>query len=245
MTVQATLRSAGKKYSNCAKILAGKIAVPQQPNAVESELLVALGIASDGTRRAAALETISFDSRLMMRDSKTTSVTEIVRFNLAWSGMNALFSRNSIFSLLGMVPPHSELDRFKALYAKSNVPAGLLAALLSNLHSLLQNIKTTYVPGHPQGTAVSVLQVLHEKYTPMQYQNLPTGKKIAQAIATGNFSPLDLPTLIYTMRNWSVHGVMIGSSFRSVPGFKAYIGSTSEALAIIHEHLARKLEASA
>jgi hypothetical protein len=245
MSIQSLLRAAGKQYSDAAESLAGKLSVPGQPNATESELLVALGIASDCTRRAAALEPISFSSKRMMKDSKTPSLTEVMRFNLAWSGMNALFSRNSVLALLGLVPQGGEPQRFKALYARANLPAGALSTQLSNLHGLLQNTKATYVPGHLPGKPVSVLEVLHKKYTPVQYQSMSTGTKITHAIATGNYTPLDIPTLIYTMRNWSVHGVIIGSSFRSVPGFKAYIENISEALATIHEHLAAELVAVA
>ncbi|QNN47494.1 hypothetical protein H9L17_04975 [Thermomonas brevis] len=118
MATNQQLELAGKKYGECAKQLTSKSENPNEPTATESELLIAFGIASDWTRRAAALD-IDYSSRLMRRAKKTPSVSEMVRFGLAWSGMNALFSRNSIFDLLAIRAPKSELDRFKALVAIS------------------------------------------------------------------------------------------------------------------------------
>lgn len=241
MTTKDNLRRAGKAYSECAKQLTLKSPCPGQPTASESELLIAFGIASDWSRRAAALEPLDYSSRLMRRSAKTPSISEIVRFNLAWSGMNALFSRNAIFALIGSTPPRSELDRFKLLVNMAIAPANVLDSYTSNLHNLLKCITVSFVPGHPAGTPLSVLQVLHEKYTPAQYRSMATGVKIQAAIASGNYASLDAPTLIYLMRNWSVHGGILSSSFRSVPRFNSYIGTVSEALAIIHLQLSNKL----
>lgn len=243
MTAHHQLEIAGKKYSDCAKHLTVRLSDPNRPTATESELLIAFGIASDWTRRASALE-IDYNSRLMRRAKKTPSVTEMVRFGLAWSGMNALFSRNAIFALLGIAAPKSELDRFKALVAVAIVPTQLTSAA-SNLQHLLQNSTVSYVPGHPSGTALPVLQVLHEKYTPIQYRDMATGKLIQKAITTGDYTCLDASTLIYLMRNWSVHGGILSSSFRSVPRFNSYIGTISDSLALIHVQLAEKLAAAA
>jgi hypothetical protein len=177
----------------------------------------------------------------MRRSAKTPSISEMVRFNLAWSGMNALFSRNTIFGLIGSAAPKSELDRFKLLVNTAVTPANALGGYTSNLHNLLQCTTASFVPGHPVGTLLPVLQVLHEKYTPVQYRNMATGKMIQAAVASGNYTSLDAPTLIYLMRNWSVHGGILSSSFRSVPRFNSYIGVVSEALAFIHLQLSNKL----
>lgn len=243
MTANQQLEVAGKKYGECAKQLTSKLANPKEPTSEESELLIAFGIASDWTRRAAALD-IDYNSRLMRKARKTPSVSEMVRFGLTWSGMNALFSRNSIFDLLGIAAPKSELDRFKALVGTALSPATQLDNAASNLQNLLQSPTVSYVPGYPSGTALTVLQVLHEKYTPAQYRNMATGKLIQQAITTGDYTRLDVPTLIYLMRNWSVHGGVVSSSFRSVPRFNSYISIVSSSLALIHVQLAKKLIAA-
>lgn len=234
------LEVAGKKYGECAKQLTSKLANPKEPAAKESELLIAFGIASDWTRRAAALD-IDYNSHLMRKASKTPGVSAMIRFGLAWSGMNALFSRNSIFDLLGVAAPKSELDRFRALVGAALSHATQLDNAATNLQNLLQSPTISYVPGYPSGTALAVLQVLHEKYTPAQYRSMATGKLIQQAIATGDYTPLDAPTLIYLMRNWSVHGGVVSSSFRSVPRFNSYISIVSNSLALIHVQLAEKL----
>jgi hypothetical protein len=240
----STLRLAGCSYGAAAKAITAKLGNPAAPSAIESERLIAFGIASDWTRRAAALSPLHY-SALRMRNSRNAhSVSEMVRFNLSWSGMNAIFSRNSIFSLIGIQPPTSELKRFKALLAASNLPSGLLQNHLSALHAILQATTTSRVPGLPPGQNPT-LQVIHLKYTPVQYQHFATGTLISGALSSGNFAALDVPTLIYLMRNWSVHGGIIGSSFRSVPRFRHYIATISDALAQIHAHVAKHLQLAA
>lgn len=184
---------------------------------------------------------ISFDSKRMRKSAKTPSVSQVVRFNLAWAGMNALFSRNSVFAHLGLAHPVSELDRFKALYAKAAPPATVMTTHLGTLHSILQKSTAAYVPGFPAGSTHTVLKALHFKYTPIQYQNMATGKKVAAAVASGNLVPLDVPTLMYLMRNWMVHGGIVSSNFRSVSGFDNYVATMNEALALVHLHLANEL----
>lgn len=228
-------------YSECAKKVTNKCADPTHPPAIESELRIAFGIASDWTRRASSMHPITYASRLMNKSSKTHSVSEMIRFNLSWSGMNALFSRNSVFALFGPVVPKSELDRFKLLYQSSGVSTVAMASGLANLQNILSTASTSTVPGHPKGASLPVLQILHEKYTPVQYQTTATGKLIASVLKSNSFSALDMPTLIYLMRNWSVHGGLLGSNFRSVPRFDLYIKTVSDALAEVHSSLAARM----
>jgi len=241
MPTAKNLQSTGKSYSECAKRVTAKCLNPKQPSATESELRIAFGIASDWTRRAASMRPIAYGNRLMNKSAKTPSVSEMIRFNLAWSGMNALFSRNSVISLFNPASPKSELDRFRLLYANSGVQPASMNVHLTNLHNILATPTLSAVPGHPIGASLPILQVLHEKYTPIQYQNMATGKLIVAALKSGNYAALDMPLLIYLMRNWSVHGGLLGSSFRSVPRFDLYIKTVSEALSIIHLGLSSEL----
>jgi hypothetical protein len=241
MSITKNLQSAGKAYSECAKKVTTKCSNPKQPTVTESELRIALGIASDWTRRAAAMQPITYNSRLMNRSPKTHSVSEMIRFNLAWSGMNALFSRNSIALLFGPIPPNSELERFRLLYANSGVLSAAITGRLINLHNILATPTLSVIPGNPTGTSLPIIQVLHEKYTPIHYQKMATGRLIASAVKTGNYSALDMPLLIYLMRNWSVHGGLLGSSFRSVPRFDLYINTVSDVLSEIHLGLSAEL----
>jgi len=116
-----------------------------------------------------------------------------------------------------------------------------MAAHLGTLHTLLQKPTAAYVPGFPLGTTHTVLKALHFKYTPIQYQNMATGKKVATAINSGNLTGLDLPTLMYLMRNWMVHGGIVSSNFRSTSGFDKYVGAVNETLSLVHLHLAQQL----
>lgn len=241
MTIAKNFLGAGKAYSECAKNVTAKCLNPNQPTPIESELRIAFGIASDWTRRAALMQQIAYDSRLMNKSPKAHSVSEMIRFNLAWSGMNALFSRNSVMSLFNPTPPKSELDRFKLFYFNSRVSPAAMTSRLDNLHKILATPTQSVVPGHPIGNSLPILQVLHEKYTPIQYQNMATGKLIVAALKTGNYSALDMPLLIYLMRNWSVHGGLLGSNFRSVPRFNLYIRTVSEALSEVHLGLSAEL----
>lgn len=234
MPVLDNLRNAGKNYGAAAKALTARLANPLQPTALESEARIAFGIASDWSRRAAALKPLEYNSRLMNKSARTLGVSELVRFNLAWSGMNALFSRNAVLQLLGPIRATSELDRFKFIYRHSGVAAKSITSFTVTLHSILATQIKTTLPGHPIGTPITTLQVLHEKYTPAHVQVMANGRKVQSAISTGNMAPLDLPTLIYLMRNWGVHGGLIDSSFRSVNRFRLYIDTVLEALSEIH-----------
>jgi len=83
--------------------------------------------------------------------------------------------------------------------------------------------------------------VLHEKFTPQPYRTKGVGKTIQDAITSRNYSLLDLATIIYAMRNWSVHGGLIGSSFRSVPRFNHFIATILAAISDIHAGVSRAL----
>jgi hypothetical protein len=82
---------------------------------------------------------------------------------------------------------------------------------------------------------------VHEKYTPVSYQSKGIGRKLQASIQNGNADNLDLPTIIYAMRNWSLHGSLLGSSFRSASRFSAFLGTINEALSEIHALAANEL----
>jgi hypothetical protein len=228
------LESAGKTYGACARTVQSKSASPSNPTAQESELLIGLGIASDWVRRAAALEPLQYEKRLMNKSAKSPAVAEMVRFTMAWSGLNALFARPEVVKLLGGASATSELKLFQYLLANSGLGAATVSGYENTLRALLSAPVTSAVPGHPLGTVLPSLQVLHEKFTPRPYRTKGVGKTIQDAITSGNYSLLDLATIVYAMRNWSVHGRLIGSSFRSVPRFNLFIGTVLAAIADVH-----------
>jgi len=69
----------------------------------------------------------------------------------------------------------------------------------------------------------------------------PAGMKIQAAISSGNMTPLDLPLLIYQMRNWSIHGALLDSSFRNEARFSAYINTILAALSDVHASVSQVL----
>lgn len=242
MSIESDLELAGKNYSACARTTRSKCANPAAPSARESELLIGFGIASDWVRRAAAVKPLEYTKKLMNRSSKSPAVTEMLRFTMAWSSLNALFARPEILRLLGTRTTGGELDLFKILLVSSTFPMTTAAASFeANLRTLLATPVVSAVPGYAPGTPMPTVQVLHEKFTPAPYRTKGVGKTINTAISTGNITSLDLATIIYAMRNWSVHGGLIGSSFRSVPGFNAFIRTILAAVAEIHHGVSKTL----
>ncbi len=231
---RAKLESAGKIYGACARAVQTKSASPANPTARESELLIGFGIASDWVRRAAALEPLQYDKRLMNKSPKSPAVAEMIRFTMAWSGLNALFARPEIVKLFGGTSATSELNLFRYFLANSGLNSATIGGYESTLRALLSAPVTSTIPGYPPGAQFSSLQVLHEKFTPQPYRTKGVGNTVQNAISSGNFSLLDLATLVYAMRNWSVHGSLIGSSFRSVPRFNVFIGTVLAAISDVH-----------
>lgn len=238
---QTKLESVGRTYGACAQAIQSKSASPTTPTAQESELLIGFGIASDWVRRAAALEPLEFGKRLMNKSTKSPAFAEMVRFTMAWSGLNALFARPEIVKLLGNTNVKSELKLFQHFIANSGLSATTISGYESTLRVLLSTDVKSFVPGYAAGSTLPCLQVLHEKFTPQPYRGKGVGKAIQNAISTGNYSVLDLSTIIYAMRNWSVHGSLIGSSFRSVQRFNAFIGTVLAATADIHSGVSSNL----
>ncbi|MGY4828208.1 hypothetical protein ACVNIS_06500 [Sphaerotilaceae bacterium SBD11-9] len=235
------LERASKTYAKAAKKLEKQLTDVTNQTSVESERLVGLGVAIDWTRRASLLQRIDYDSKFLNKSTRSPGVAEMIRFTMSWSGMNALFSRPSILALLGTTSASSELKRFRFVLSHSGLTPALIASHEAALRQLLSVHINTRVPGVVAGTPVTTLHSLFYKYTPTEVQGMPTGKVVKQALISGNYATLDLALLIYAMRNWSVHGGIIGSSFRSDTRFDRYMNSIQMALADIHDGLAAAL----
>lgn len=238
---RAKLESAGKNYGACARAVQTKSATPINPTAQESELLIGFGIASDWVRRAAAMEPLQYNKRLMNKSAKSPAVAEMVRFTMAWSGLNALFARPEVVKVFGGTSATSELKLFQYFLSNSGLSAAAVGNYEITLRTLLAAPVNSAVPGYPPGTVLPTLQVLHEKFTPQPYRDKGVGKTIQDALTSGNYSLLDLATIIYAMRNWSVHGGLIGSSFRSVPRFNLFIATILAAISDVHSGVSSAL----
>jgi hypothetical protein len=213
------LRTARSLFCDCAqKLEATRLAGAQLPQ-LEREMQVGFGLCADWQRWAGALDDISFSTRAEERSSRTQGLIETTRFTYIWTGINSLFSRDSI--LARAVAPNalpnltSELRRFRILYDFAQLPAALVAAE----HTLLNNIlgmqcQAEPLPGAPNKPSYTMWEVIFYKYIVPGQRNIGIGGSIATALAAGNIPALDVPTIIYGARNWNVHGVLISSSFR-------------------------------
>jgi hypothetical protein len=233
---QRSLLVAGKAYSAAAKAVAAR--APQVGSAGKHQL-IGVGVAADWTRRAAGLSSISFAGRLMNRSDRAESFTELLRFSFAWSGLNAIFARDELLRLFGSVP-NSEFDRFHLLYKHSTPSLTREANRIATLHGVLAApLLGKRAAGSVQG--VTTLQALHSTYVPISSAGKGASKKIGAALAAGSWASLDVPLLIYALRNWSVHGNTIDSSFRSKPRFLTYVTTLTDALADVHMHTSSEL----
>jgi hypothetical protein len=70
MSSVKSLSAAKKIYSTCANLTEANLAVPNQPSAVESEQLIAFGIAADWVQRAALLQPLVYNGNLLSSRQK-------------------------------------------------------------------------------------------------------------------------------------------------------------------------------
>jgi hypothetical protein len=177
-----------------------------------------------------------------MDDSKRArSFNEIIRYTFSWSGINAIFSRNELLHLLGTPKSDSELDRFRVLFQTAALPATDISNREELLHAFLSTQTITRLPLTPHGTAVSTLQAINIKYIPPSARKKGIGKRIDEAANSGNFSALDLPTLLYAFRNWSVHGNPLDGGFGGRAKFNLFLDTLNETLAEVHLKMASVL----
>jgi hypothetical protein len=159
--------------------------------------------------------------------------------------MNALFSRGAILGLVGRPKSTKELDKFKLLYTHANIAPPRINTLTVAAHSILNKSTSTRIAGHAPGSSVTILTAIVKKYIPPDAMSFTAGRLIQGALTTGNLSVLDLPTLIYLMRNWVIHGNLMDGAFGGIASFESYIDLILKALTEIHvgvsEALLKKL----
>lgn len=205
---------------------------PQPLSTGDYELLMGFGIASDWIGWAHALKEITYTVKRRTNSDRAASVNEATRFMFMWSAANALFARPMITDLIAHGNPRSELDRFRILYSKTAMDQAEKARMLSTLHSLLGvTVKVSHFPWPTVNTYPTLLELIFHKHTVPDQQSMGIGRKMQQAIVSNNLNHLDLPDLIYATRNWTVHGVLLSSSFRGTSKkFKLWIDTANNAL---------------
>jgi hypothetical protein len=233
-----TLLDARKAYSNCARKVEKSISRTNLDDTL-SERIVGIGAAIEWTRRAAEMDGIHYIGKNLNDSPRNQPFSELLRFSFSWFALNAIFTRVQLLSLIGTPNnPNSEYEAFCVLY-NSALPTDA-PIRLSELHKLLDAPTAPRLPGMPKGSSVTTLFAIHLKYLPKPGRGT-TGKAIDNAVNLGNASSLDMPTLMYSFRNWSVHGNALDGCFGSRPGFFSYVCLLQETLAEVHLHTAQRL----
>nr|WP_123784786.1 hypothetical protein [Pirellula staleyi] len=214
---------------------------------VQYEKVVGIGIAFEWSRRAWLLSELRFGSSSQKRNGRKLGATELcetTRFTYMWIALNALFARPSLLSLLDPTAQaaRSELDRFRMMLNS----ARLTQSEISAAHMTLISILTTAVnvKSFPWQTAgiPTVAEVIYHKYTSPDEQNRGVGKRLGLAITAGNLSTLDLASLIYAFRNWTVHGATLSSSLRGTKArSRRYLDTINSVTSAILVGAAKKL----
>ena len=232
-----TLLQARKSYSQCANRVENSIQ-SQGLTPLLSTQIIGIGIATEWIRRAAEMNSINYMGKNLNRAKSSDLFVELLRFNFSWFALNAIFTRHELLSLFGSLSNNSEYSKFHLLY--TNAMPTNAATRLQQLHRLLNEPISTRLPSTITNQSVSTLQAIYLKYLP---SNIPgrTAQAIQQAVQTGNANSLDMPTLIYGFRNWSVHGNALHGCFGSHPGFHEYTCLLQETLADVHHGISRQL----
>lgn len=231
-----TLLNARKLYSQCANKVEQSIAA-QGLTALLSNQVIGIGVATEWVRRAAEMDNIHYMGKRFNKSKKNDLFIELLRFNFSWFALNAIFTRNDLLSLFGTPSEHSEYSAFSLLY-NSAVPPNATVRL-QKLHLLLNTQITTRLPS-TSNHSVSTLEAIYRKYLPNNIRGR-TARAIQQAVEAGNANSLDMPTLLYGFRNWSVHGNTLHGCFGSHSRFLEYASLLQETLADVHYETARKL----
>jgi len=238
---QLTFLIARKRYSKCANKLEAKIKEHGLSETL-SEQIIGIGVAADWVRRAAEMEDISYVGEQLNNSKRKASFVEVLRYGFAWFGLNAVFARPALLDFVGAPANSGEFEQFLVLFHATPLPDA--ATQTADLVELLTAQVESRLPHIPIGTSVSTLRALQTKYLshirPIRGR---TAKAVAGAAVSGNVASLDLATLLYAFRNWSVHGNALDGCFGSRPGFLKYVGILQQVLADVHVATATKLDA--
>ncbi len=230
------LRLAQKQLGDCTRNISQRKNPSGTLTLDEREMIIGLGTARDWVRWAVALKDLTFTRESESKSSRTQGITESVRFNLLWTGANALFAKDSVLSAvvapasLSPATKGSEQKRFAALYASANIDAVEEKDALQTLHDLLSmECKAQGVVGELKADGTPTMwEIIYHKYMRPKDRGCGLGKilsPVLEAAKKANAAPaskridhpmpnIDGPTLIYAARNWAVHGMLLTSFFR-------------------------------
>lgn len=241
-----TMRQALKELGKCTNKVAKLAPVPI--TADHLELIIGLGTCGDWLAWASRLRRLDFTTAAKRNSQRATSYLETTKFTFLWIVANSLFARDRILSLLVSAPlPIGELKRFEILYQAASLTSAEESAYLVPLHAILDRLR---VPrDFPWATLphIRVIDLIYYKYTPDSYKNRGEAAKAIQKVATGvnPVSSLNLPTLIYATRNWTLHGSLLNSSFRGSPKeYQTFMTTIIDAMVTILARTATAINSS-
>ena len=232
-----TLLEVRKIYSQCANKVEQHIA-QQGLNDLLSTQVIGIGVATEWIRRAAEMDSVYYMGKNLNKSKNNELFVELLRFSFSWFAINAIFTRKELLDLFGTPSDQkSEYSKFCLLYGSAS-PTNVSL----RLQELRQLLNTTIVTRLPNMSSQSVitLQAICWKYIPSDIPGKPA-KAIRDAAQTGSANSLDMPTLLYAFRNWSVHGNALHGCFGSHSRFYQYSCLLQETLAEVHYDTAQKL----
>lgn len=238
--LRLTLLQARKGYSRSAGCFEAEIRTHGLSDHL-SEKIIGVGVAADWVRRAAEMEDIEYIGKQLNKSSRKNSFLEIQRFGFSWFGLNAIFARPSLLHVLGTPNGAGEFERFLVLFRATPLPNA--NSLTQELVDLLAAKISSRYPNSQSGTTNSTLSVIQNKYLSHSPPAGRTARAILDAANTGNFGALDLGTLVYAFRNWTVHGCAMDGCFGSRTRFRRYIEILQQVLADVHLTTASAIEA--
>lgn len=230
------LLEARKTYSACANKIE-QLITAQGLTPELSTQIIGIGIACEWLSRASGMEEIKYIGKIKQKSKTNDLFLELLRFNFSWFAVNAIYGRKELLNLFGTPYRDTEYFKFKLLCDTASLPNA--PTRLIRLNNLLNQPVTTRLP-NGNNNSVSTLEAIFLKYLPPI--NSTIYADIEQAVQQGNDNSLDMPTLLYSFRNWSVHGSTLHGCFGSRPGFSEYVCLLQETLAEVHKETATKLE---
>lgn len=233
---RSVLLQARKVYSDCARKVEAKITHGGLSRNL-SDQIIGIGVAFDWTRRAAEMEDIIYMGSGLNKSKRKLAFVEQLRFDFSWFGLNAIFSRPALLNLIGMPAGTAEYDAFRVLFDITQLQN--MQAIESALLGVLRAPTSPRLPDISAGTVVTTINAIYTKY--LEGRHVGKTAKAVAAAAAGSWSALDIPTLLYAFRNWSVHGNALEGSFGTRPGFLLYVETLEQVLAEVHLQTARTL----
>lgn len=232
--MEAALISARRQIGLCAKTLAAKAPAPM--SVAHAEQQIGLGTCGDWIAWAAALRKLDFRSAIKRKSPRANNYLEATRFTYTWTAANAIFSRSRLLAHFTSSPiPKPELARFRLLYSAAALTPADVSTLITPLHTTLLLSRAPDEFPWANISSVRIIDLIFHKYMPDDYKAYGASRAVEKVVnGAASVTSLDLPVLLYSTRNWLVHGALVDSSFRGAPrDFSRYMTSATKALAIV------------